>query len=284
MRPIRGRTARGLRWVERGHGVPVLILSGFGVAESVLGPVAERLAAGHHVLTFDAGGIGGSRRRRAPVTTAQMARDALEVLDHHHLPRAHVYSISLGGMVAQELALAAPERLQSLILASTSAGGWSAPSPGPVTMVRELAGSRHLLAGLARPSQRTSFRQAWAAATHDATGRLDQIDLPTLILHGERDRLVPLGNAEILARGIPGAELHILPGRSHLFPLNPSDPATALVEEWMTALDHPGAPAAPMAPPRAAATGAVAGQLVRTVLAPALPSLRMMRTMVERRP
>ncbi|HHU08447.1 MAG TPA: alpha/beta fold hydrolase [Intrasporangiaceae bacterium] len=282
MKPIRGHTVRGLRWVERGHGVPVLILSGFGVAESVLGPLADRLAARHHVLTFDASGVGGSWRRRAPVTTAQMAHDALDVLDHHHIDRAHVYGISLGGMVAQEVALAAPHRLRSLILASTSAGGWSAPSPGPVTMARELARSGHLLTGVARPSKRTSFRQAWAAATHDATGRLDQISAPTLILHGARDRLVPRGNGVILARGIPDAELHVLPGRNHLFPLDPADPAVALVEDRIARLEQPLVPSAP-APAGRPAPVAVAGQLVRTVLAPALPSMRLMRTMVDRR-
>jgi pimeloyl-ACP methyl ester carboxylesterase len=111
-----------IAWEERGSGEPLLLIQGLGYArwgwEPVVGPLAER----HRVLFFDNRGIGESDKPAGPYTARLMADDALQVLDEAGVGRAHVVGASLGGMVAQELAVLAPERVGKLVLCCTHPG------------------------------------------------------------------------------------------------------------------------------------------------------------------
>ena len=187
----------------RGAGEPLLFVSGFALAQSALATVVAAFSERYRCITFDARGTGRTPSSTLPLTTASMARDALSVLDHLELDSAHVYGMSLGGMVAQELAIAAPDRVRTLVLASTSAGGWGARSADPWTMFSALSSAKGEIPGAGRASIRGVAYQAWAAGTHDAVSRLPQIQAPTMVIHGERDLLVPLENAETLARSDP---------------------------------------------------------------------------------
>jgi pimeloyl-ACP methyl ester carboxylesterase len=120
-------------------------------------------------------------------------------------------------MVAQEMAIRHPNHVRTLVLAATTAGGQSAAAPGAGVLRRELMHAYNAFPGSWSVSVRGMMFQAWAAATHDAAARAKHITAPTLILHGERDELVPLANARALARVIPGSEFHLVRGAGHLF-------------------------------------------------------------------
>ena len=112
-----------IAWERHGSGQPLLLIHGLGYARWGWEPVVEPLARSFDVILFDNRGIGESDAPPGPYTAAGLAADAAQVLDEAGVERAHVLGTSLGGMVAQELALAAPERVDRLVLACTTPGG-----------------------------------------------------------------------------------------------------------------------------------------------------------------
>jgi 3-oxoadipate enol-lactonase len=199
------------------------------------------------VLTFDNRDIGRSSRWPWPYVVAQMADDALAVLDAAEVQSAHVYGISLGGMVAQELALRRPERVRTLVLGATTGGGpeavlarsqpltffvrvgamapeeaeWAAVPYNYGLRTRREHGDR-IAEDIAKRVQNQTdtlayLHQVAAAASHNTVGRLGSIRVPTLVVHGEEDMVMPRRNGELLAKAIPGAELKLWPGAGHLY-------------------------------------------------------------------
>ena len=228
-----------IAWERHGEGAPLLLIHGLGYARWGWEPVVEPLARSFDVILFDNRGIGESDAPPGPYTAAELAADALQVLDEAGVERAHVLGTSLGGMVAQELALAAPERVDRLVLACTTPGGPEsfpmpeqtvklltsgprrlrqfvenalAPEPRPEIVERILAPPRS-----DRPAARGLEAQAAAGAAFDALDRVEAIGAPTLILHGTEDVVVDSRNTALLALGsrTPGVEL--FPGCGHLF-------------------------------------------------------------------
>ena len=227
-----------------GDGPPLLLCQGLGYTRTGWGPARELLAERFAVVCFDNRGIGGSDVPPGPYTAPQLAADALAVLEAAGFERAHVVGASLGGMVAQEVALAAPGRVDKLVLACTSPGGAQAfPMPAatvalfaqasvlepldalrrfvanalapdaPAELVEEIYAYR-----VAHPPDLAGWQaQAAAGAAHDAYGRLSQIAAPTLVLHGTADNVVDHRNAELLAERIPNARLELFAGAGHLF-------------------------------------------------------------------
>jgi 3-oxoadipate enol-lactonase len=205
------------------------------------GPWSER----YRVVVFDNRDVGASSYATAEYTTADMARDALALADHLELDRFHLLGISLGGMAAQELALAAPERVITLTLVVTQ--------PGTEREYGELRARilgesfRHLtreqridqllllcytedffgdraavdwvrgaLLRHPHPQQPDGFaRQALAGGRHDARDRLHQLSMPVHVIGAERDILLPVWKSEELAGLIPGAKLTIMEGVGH---------------------------------------------------------------------
>jgi 3-oxoadipate enol-lactonase len=175
-----------------------------------------------------------------------MAADALAVLDEVGIESAHVYGISLGGMVAQELALAAPDRVRALILGATTAGGREAyPRTLWAALGAVSTGHHRLPVQLSSTAVRGALTQTWAAITHDAGSRLSGLHAPTLVLHGAGDRLLPVTNGRALAALIPGAELRIIEGAGHLYVYNAPARASATVLEWLGTLGDVPAGEAP---------------------------------------
>lgn len=190
-------------------------------------------------ITFDYRGTGGSRGELGQLSTASFAADAAEVLDHLGVEQAAVYGTSMGGRVAQMLALDFPARVSALVLGCTSPGGKHA-----IRRPREVGRSLARLRG----AEHTRFlfdlfyTPAWTAspkyskllgddtmtaaesaahlrisANHDAWDRLPEIQAPTLVVHGDEDRMNPVGNARILHQRIADSQMLILPEGRHGF-------------------------------------------------------------------
>ncbi len=249
-----------LAYDVEGAGEPLLLIQGLGYGRHGWGPAAGMLAQSFQVVVFDNRGFGESDSPPGPYTTAQLARDALAVLDATEVESAHVIGISLGGMIAQELVLAAPERVRKLVLCATTGGGPTAV-PMPQQTVELMGRAAHLdpQEALQRfvtnalspdaPAELVSeivayraanppdgagwFAQAAAGAAHDAMARLGEIRVPTLVVHGTADNVVDVGNARLLADAIGGARLELFEGVGHLLPWERPQEFTALVEEFV---------------------------------------------------
>jgi 3-oxoadipate enol-lactonase len=236
-----------LHWESSGAGEPVLMIMGLGLSGGAWWRTVPVLSRSLRVITFDNRGVGRSRARVPSYTTEAMADDAVSVLDAVGIERAHVYGFSLGGMVAQQLALRHPERVRALVLGATHPGGPRAirPSAEVIAFFRRRAAmtatdaarasvpfnygprarrehrdriAEDIRQRLAHPFPERAYRaQMFAAALHNCYRRLRRVEVPTLVVHGRHDRVVPVANAEILAERIPSAELRILDDAGHLY-------------------------------------------------------------------
>jgi 3-oxoadipate enol-lactonase len=237
-----------------GRGPAVLLILGQGMPLESGWRTAERLSSSFRVLTFDHRDVGRSDRSPWPYSVTQMAWDAIAVLDAANEQRAHVYGISLGGMVAQELALGYRHRVGALVLGATTPGGplaipqdaqaltffaragamgreeaeWAAVPYSYGERTRRDHGDRiaeditrrlgHAPAAHAYvPETFAYLHQVTAAAAHVTLHRLSQIAAPTLVVHGAQDRIQSPENARTLANAIPGAELALWPDAGHLY-------------------------------------------------------------------
>jgi 3-oxoadipate enol-lactonase len=228
----------------RGRGSPLVLIQGVGVGRWE--PVADRLARRFQVITIDNRGIGASDTPPGHYSTRMMADDVLAVLDHAGIQRASLVGTSLGGMIAQELALAHPERVDKLVLVATSPGGpRSRPMPlpttylfawapfmtgqakleqfvhatlGPETLRRRPKVARRLAARkLAHPQSQHAWRaQTEAGMLFNPLGRQRRITQPTLVVQGAADQVVDPGNAEVLAALVPDARVQRFDGAGHL--------------------------------------------------------------------
>jgi pimeloyl-ACP methyl ester carboxylesterase len=249
MRPMpftRNGTVK-LYWESVGQGPPVLLVAGRGMTVDGWWATIPVLARSFRVITFDNRDTGQSSRLSWPYSVAQMAEDAVAVLDAAGEQRAHVYGISLGSLVAQELALRHPDRIQALVLGASSAGGFAAYMPrqsvktffaraGAMTLqeadwaataitygerTRRLHSER-IFADIAHRASSpvqplASLHQAAAVVAHDAYERLNELAVPTLVVHGEQDVVIPPANALVLAEKIPGSELQLWPDAGHMY-------------------------------------------------------------------
>jgi 3-oxoadipate enol-lactonase len=229
-------------------GLPVLLVMGLGVSLTGWWRTVPVLAADRPVIAFDNRGVGRSDRVPGPYSTPEMAEDAIAVLDAAGFDRAHVYGISLGGAIAQEVALRHPDRVGGLVLGATLPGGARTVMPDEATLTffrrraempafeavwasvpysyGEATRREHAQRIADDLEQRLRFpiepepysAQLAASLGHDAGDRLGQIAAPTLVVHGEADAMVPAANGRVIAEAIPGARLELWPGASHLYP------------------------------------------------------------------
>jgi pimeloyl-ACP methyl ester carboxylesterase len=248
-----------------GHGPPLLMLMGMGGSGDSWGDEFTRhLARRFRLLLPDNRGTGRTPRGDAPYTIARLAADATAVLDAEGVSAAHVLGISMGGMVAQELAIGHPRRAGGLVLGCTTAGGRAFVPPrgdalreverlgllGAVGLVTtpEFA-TRHPgrlarlgLRGLARPTPRDTWEAQLAAiATFDASTRLGRITAPTLVITGDRDLIMPPENSRRLLRGIHGARGVMVKGTGHCFFWEAPARAARAIEEFLGPLALPTA-------------------------------------------
>jgi pimeloyl-ACP methyl ester carboxylesterase len=232
---------------RRGAGEPLLLIQGMSGTHLSWGDPFTGALEGFDVVSYDHRGIGRSARIDDPFSIVDLAEDAAALLDALGWESAHVMGISMGGMVAQELALRHPDRIRTLTLGCTYCGGPGSALAPQATLERlsagMLSGDRELAirtgfevnvsaAFAAQDGAYDTFRtmakalpapvpvimlQMQAIAAHDTSARLPALAAPTLVIHGDQDQMLPVANGRLIASLVPGAHLEILEGVGHMF-------------------------------------------------------------------
>ena len=227
---------------------PLLLIMGMsGTALHWGEPFLEALRRDFDVIAFDHRGVGASTRLDGALSIAGMAEDAAALLEALGISSAHVVGISMGGMIAQELALAHPERVRTLTLGCTYCGGPAGELSAPGVLERLSAA---MMSGDRERAIRTGWEvnvspafasdeEAWqrflaiarqravavpvvlaqlqACAAHDTSTRLGALRMPTLVVHGTLDEMLPVANGRLIASQVEGSQLEVPAGSGHLF-------------------------------------------------------------------
>lgn len=232
-------------WEEHGAGAPVLLIMGLGGSHREWRRILPALSAKHRVIVFDNRGAGATVFSDEPFSIPLMASDAKAVLEAAEIESAHILGMSMGGMIAQEFALAYPEKTRSLILTVTNCGGQATVHARPevyfalqgrgvntpedafwatAPYIYDKGTPRERLAedlaaraeDLMKPEN--FMRQLQAIMTWQGThSRLSNIKAPTLVIGGINDQLIPCANSKVIADRIPNAKLVELENCSHIY-------------------------------------------------------------------
>lgn len=243
--PVTDAPGFRMRYEVYGAGDPLLLVNGLGSDFSEWLYQLPAFSARYRVIVFDNRGAGESEAPPGPYTTAQMADDVAALLDGLGIARAHLLGVSLGGMIAQQVVLRHPGKVDRLVLACTAPGGTLSVRPSPEALAafardpsadleaqirrtipwlyterycreRSEEVEDFIRRRLARPADDAGAAAQLAAAIgHDAGERLAEIRSPTLVITGSEDRLVPPENSRRIAERIPGSRLLLLPGAPH---------------------------------------------------------------------
>jgi pimeloyl-ACP methyl ester carboxylesterase len=258
-----------LRYEVRGSGAPVALIMGFSGSGHAWSERFLNLLEKHFKLVvIDNRGTGESDKPDVAWTLRDMANDIAAVLDDAKLPRTHILGISMGGMIAQEYVLAYPERVQRLVLGCTNCGMSHSipgkpedlarlmPQPGmsPADAARAAfsvacgkaftaseTGQKFIEEQMIEAAKypitppHTFTRQFGAISGFDSHARLAQIKVPTLILQGDDDAIVPVQNADVLNQGIADSRKHILRGIGHMFFWEAPGESTQVAIDFLTA-------------------------------------------------
>ena len=238
-----------LYYESHGDGDPLLMIMGLGGSALAWEPaLVAGLARSLRTIVYDNRGTGRSDQPDEVYSIDGLAADAAALLDALGIERAHIFGVSMGGMIAQEFALHYPARVQTLTLGCTTAGGRNAVAAPPAAMAdpdraarRPLRRRPHpprvaanytaaylqshraeleqaIVRVLTHPTPAHAYKRQLAATfkfnTYD---RLPEIKAPTLVITGADDALLPARNSEIIAERIPGAQLKLVPNASHMF-------------------------------------------------------------------
>lgn len=250
-----------LHFVRAGAGEPMLLIQGMSATHMTWGrPFLAQLEESFECIVFDNRGMGLSGRAELPFTIADLAADTIRLLDALEIERAHVVGISMGGMVAQELVLAHPERIRTLTLGATYCGGPEGTLMAPEDL-------KMLGAAMASGEREQVFRAMWeinlspsfredesrfaafcematalpapkevilqqmrACGDHDASDRLSRVSVPTQVIHGTADRLLGVGNGRQIA-ALLSVEPQLLEGVGHMFWWEQPQRAATLVRD-----------------------------------------------------
>ena len=250
-----------------GEGYPLVLIRGLGSNADHWYEQAPALSREYRVIVFDNRGVARSTDPGGEFSILGMAQDVVGLLDSLQIESAHVLGLSMGGMIAQELAIHYPGRVNGLILASTHCGG-----PHQITasaevvsifmdMIHTASDESKLKAAAClfhketlenrpevarkyseisskRPLTSKTLSKQWEAIRkHDTFDRLPRIKASTLVLTGDADSLVPPENSKILAEAIPNAELRIISGGGHQVLVEQPEACNAAVLEFLRKLN-----------------------------------------------
>jgi poly(3-hydroxyalkanoate) depolymerase len=249
-----------MRVAEVGTGSPLLLINGIGASLDTWRPIAKRLCDRHRLILFDAPGSGTSELRQ-PLPMPALAQLVVEVLDALDQSEVDVLGYSWGGALAQQLAHDAPDRVRRLVLVSAAPGvggrlpslialavlssplrflpadymNWLAPVVYGGASLRSGDSDRAAVSLVGKPASQLGYlHQIYAINGWTSLPWLHRIRLPTLVLSGDDDPLVPLDNARILAEGIPNAKLLIVPRGGHLWMLEAPEASTAAIAQFLS--------------------------------------------------
>ena len=253
-------TNQGVRiyWDEYGSGPPLLLIMGLSFTHEMWFRILPSLAGRHRVIVFDNRGVGRSDVPRGPYRISQMARDAVAVLDAARVSSAQVVGASMGGMIAQELALRHPDRVTSLVLGCTSHGGLFARWPqltclgGPFfpeagrdrrlswvpLLYSSSTAKERILEDISLQCQcvctrKGALNQLAGILLWSSFRRLPRISVPTLVAHGSEDRLIPPQNGRVVASRIPGARYQLIPNAGHILMTDQPEICVELMTEFL---------------------------------------------------
>jgi 3-oxoadipate enol-lactonase len=230
-------------WDEQGTGEPLLLIMGLSYPSYMWHRTRPALTQSYRTIAFDNRGVGQSDVPPGVYSIASMASDAAAVLDAAGVQSAHVFGVSMGGMIAQEFALQYPKRVRSLILGCTASGGPHAVQAKPEVLAilmrqgmtpeeakeaiipfiydpgtpRERIDEDMVIRMKWYPTPQGHMSQLQGIIGWEAYSRIAQITAPTLVIHGETDQLVPVANGRLISDRIPGAKLVLIPNASHVF-------------------------------------------------------------------
>ena len=254
--------AEGLYYEEAGEGEPLLMVMGLATDHFGWMLQVPEFSKHYRVITFDNRDVGQSKQADGPYEIAEMARDALALADDLELDTFHLLGMSMGGAIAQEMALIAPERLRSLTLVVTFAGGgnWAEERARLWSHVRgqidrdthldwlllfgmseqfyedpaRIEYSKRLMRANPHPQSPEAFqRQVTASGRHEARDRLPQIAVPTHVIGAEHDTLVPVWKSKEIADLIPGATYSVMPGAPHALNMERAEEFNEMVLGWL---------------------------------------------------
>jgi 3-oxoadipate enol-lactonase len=253
-----------LYWEEYGSGPPVLLIMGLSFTHEMWFRVLPALIPHYRVIVFDNRGMGRSDVPKGFYSIAKMATDARAILKAADVAAADVIGASMGGMIAQEVALLFPECVRGLVLACTSHGSLFARWPAVTGDVRSIKGlgigawERALIPLLyagTTPRERIDedleirSRCQWCyrgflgqlagILAWSSYRRLRRIGVPTLVIHGEQDRLVPPQNGKAVASRIPGAQFRLVPDAGHMLLTDQPESCTEIVLSFLRQQEVP---------------------------------------------
>ena len=248
-----------LHYEDHGEGKALLLIAGIPAIADDWRALAEPLSTSRRVIAYDNRGSGQSTVTPGPYTTRQLAADGVGLLDELGIERADVFGISMGGMIAQELALGWPKRVDRLVLGCTHAGVRHAARQ-PLESARAFALvtddwaermralAPHAFASDVDPALLQTFidkksgdvqdpagyaAQIQAVLAHDTGERLAATAAPTLILTGDDDRVIPAASSDALHERIAGSRLAVVAGAGHLFFIEQPAETLALLDEFL---------------------------------------------------
>jgi len=260
--PLRDVHRASIAWREAGDGPLVVFLHGLGGTRVSWEPQLRSLSDRFRCVAWDAPGYGCSPPLPAPVTLHALAGAVVELLDILDTPRASLVGWSLGGQIAQHVALEAPDRVDRLVLIATSprfgmdgtsADEWRAARRAPIDagetpaafaerVLRSVAGPDISDAAVAEQVAAMSRIAASGLRTmidcivmHDVLERLPQIAAPTLVVVGDHDTETPVAYAELLAERVPDGRLEIIAGAGHLLPAEAPERLHTLLRSFLEA-------------------------------------------------
>ncbi len=238
-----------------GDGQPLILITGFASAQNLWYSQVRAFSKHYRVITFDNRGFGKSDKPPGPYTTKMMASDTIALMDRLGIEKAHIVAGSMGGMIAQEMAIDHPQRVNKLVLFCTTAGGqlWrdmlfdliEDSDPRWNRSRSDLTGAnlQKFMVAMASRSFNGKFYQVFiiplvklqarlgrvkvpvgqleAMISHNTLERLDKIQASTLVLAGGKDRVMPPHSSEVLASRIKGAKLVVIEGGAHALAAGP---------------------------------------------------------------
>ncbi len=255
-----------LYFEEQGEGEPLVLIPGFGNGLWIWFKQVPDLSKRFRVVTFDPRGIARSEAPDKPVSVRTLADDVATLLDELKIESAHMLGASFGGFVAQEFALAYPQKTRSLILCCTSFGGINHVPP-PISTLEAIASTKGLnteervrenlllafsqdylerqqdevqsvirMRANSHVPEHAYLRQLQAAREFNTEARVAEIAVPTLVITGDSDIIVPAENSRNLAAKIPAAELCVIENGSHTFFIEQADEFNRVVMNFIFSL------------------------------------------------